>query len=152
MAANGATFTAPTPKEKRVVVLGGTFLSLYCSFTTKLETAPLAAAPRIARAPRSCPAELTDWRPTTSATPTNPTMSPTAWTQLISALRSKRRAKTATNIGVDETSTPARPEGTEVSPREIRMNGAAMASSPSRTAGNGRCKISPIMARARPPS
>jgi hypothetical protein len=131
MAANGATFTAPTPKEKRVVVLGGTFLSLYCSFTTKLETAPLAAAPRIARAPRSCPAELTDWRPTTSATPTNPTMSPTAWTQLISALRSKRRAKTATNIGVDETSTPARPEGTEVSPREIRMKGAAMASSPS---------------------
>jgi hypothetical protein len=38
-------------------VLGGTFSSLYCSLTIKLEIAPLAV-PRIARAPSSWPAEL----------------------------------------------------------------------------------------------
>lgn len=151
MAANGATSTAPTLKEKSVVVLGGTFLSRYSSFTTKLEIAPLAAAPRIARAPRSWPAELTDCSPTISATPTRPTIRPIAWTRFIAALRSKRGAKTATNIGVEERSTPARPEGTESSPSEIRMNGTAMASSPSRIAGKGRRRMSPIAARALPP-
>jgi hypothetical protein len=45
MAANGATSTAPTLKKTSVVVLGGTFVSRYCSLTTKLEIAPLAAAP-----------------------------------------------------------------------------------------------------------
>lgn len=64
--------------------------------------------------------ELADWRPT-SATPA----SPTAWTRLISALWSKRRAKTATNIGGEETSIPVRPDGTEVSPGETRIKGAA---------------------------
>ena len=34
------------------------FLSTYCSLTTKFEMAPLAAAPRTARAPRSWPSEL----------------------------------------------------------------------------------------------
>ena len=57
-------------------MLGGAFLSLYCSFTTKPEMAPLAAAPRTARALKNWPTELSDWRPTTSATPPRPTTSP----------------------------------------------------------------------------
>jgi hypothetical protein len=152
IAAKGATITAPTLSENRVVVLGGTFLSLYCTFTMKLERAPLAAAPRTARAPRIWPTELTAWRPTTRATPTSPTTSPAAWTRFISTLRSKRGAKIATNMGVEETSTPASPEGTESSPSEIRMKGAAMASTPSKIAGKGLLRISPIIWRALPPS
>jgi hypothetical protein len=57
MKAKGATSTAPTVSEKKVVVVGGTFLSLYCNLTTKLEMAPLAAAPRTARDERHCDRE-----------------------------------------------------------------------------------------------
>jgi hypothetical protein len=98
IAANGATITAPMLSEKRVVVLGGTFLSLYCSFTTKLEMAPLAAAPRTARALKNWPTELTDWRPTTSATPPGPTTS--------SALTSAKTVSGKTTVTGKLNSTP----------------------------------------------
>ena len=62
----------------------------------------------------------------------------------------ERGEENATNIGVEERSTPARPEGTESSPVEIRMNGAAIASAPSRIACRGRRTMSQIAARASP--
>ena len=71
--------------------------------------------------------------------------------QFISALRSSNGAKNATNIGSEDRSTPARPEGMESSPVETRMNGAAIASAPSRIACRGRRRMSTIMARALPP-
>src|SRR5829696_2175094 len=77
-------------------------------------------------------------------------MSPRAWMRFIFALRSRNGAKNATNIGVEERSTPARPEGMESSPGEIRMNGAAIASAPSRIACRGRRRMSTIMARPPP--
>jgi hypothetical protein len=74
---HGGHSTAPTPSEKRLVLLGGTPLSLYCSLTIKLERAPQAAAVSIASAPKNWPSELTDWTPTTKATPSSPMMRPT---------------------------------------------------------------------------
>ncbi len=132
-------------------MLGGTPLSLYCNFTTKLERAPQTAAASIASAPKNWPSELTDWTPTTKATPKSPTTSPTTWMRFTCALRSSAGAKSATNIGVEETNTPARPEGTLSSPSEISMNGAAIANTPSKIAGRGRRTISPSAARSLPP-
>ena len=45
-----------------------------------------------------------------------------------------------------------RPEGTESSPSAMRMNGAAISTTPSRIAGRGLRRMSPSAARALPPS
>jgi hypothetical protein len=76
IAANGAAITRLRRLARRGSSCSAARSSLYCSLTTKLEMAPLAAAPRTARALKNWPTELTDWRPTTSATPPRPTTSP----------------------------------------------------------------------------
>ena len=53
-------------------------------------------------------------------------------------------------MGIEETSTPPSPEGRENLPSEIRMNGTAMANSPSRRAGSDRRRMAPTIWRALP--
>ena len=103
--------------------------------------------PTTASAPRIFPSGCA---PTSSATPTNPTATPTSRAPVTRCSWKIANASTATKIGTDAWMIDASPESSRVSPHESSQNGIAVLISPM-TTSHGQCARNSA-ADTRPPS